>query len=254
MLRSVIRAASCVRCAGMLRHLPTARALLPMLLVAGLCEAQEPRPAPDDYVPRKFESRTIHYGVRPGLQTPQRYHFEKRFQSGLNCGPNALFVTLRLCGVEVTWDEVKKRVPVGPRGSTLKDLAEAAKSFGLAASPRTNLTPEAIRKAPKPLILHINIEPSDAQPERRDHFIVITRSPEGGGYSGVDTTNALYTQFSDDFIVRNMTGHALVLGRPSFASRVSSYNLVLGAILATLLGGNLVLACAGRSKRKRTNP
>ncbi|MGH7137030.1 MAG: hypothetical protein ACREHD_14920, partial [Pirellulales bacterium] len=70
------------------------------------------------------------------------------------CGPNSLFVLLRLLGTNVTLSQVKDRVKCGPvLGCTMADLSVAASALGAPADV-VFVRPDELASIPPPYILH----------------------------------------------------------------------------------------------------
>ena len=171
---------------------------------------------PTDFSPPKLDwssiGKPVTYAVPPGLTTPESLRFDKPFQQGPRCGVNGLFAMLQICGKDVTYDDVQRRVKLGPDGANLEDLRESASAFGLRAEVR-KLTPEDIVVAPKPIMVHVNAPATGSGKaiEGGGHFTVITSVDAEGVFNGIDTTNGLFTSWSPDRISRDTTGYCLVL-------------------------------------------
>src|SRR5947209_378462 len=70
--------------------------------------AKQPWP-PKDFVPEPITpplSDKHVYDVPEGLTTPDHLRFDLPFQNGPYCGPNALFLLLRLYHVDVKYEDV----------------------------------------------------------------------------------------------------------------------------------------------------
>ena len=86
-----------------------------------------------------------------------------------DCGPNALFVLLKLTGKNVLLEEIKERVSFDPTlGCSIADLCEAANVLDLLCEVRF-VTPKDLWKIPPPYILHGQSRLRD----RTGHFLVV---------------------------------------------------------------------------------
>lgn len=197
-----------------------------------------------DFVPGKHSKGPAlpDFEVPPGLNTPERWRLDRPFQTGQRCGPNALYLLLRLERVNASYDKVVDRLKPGSAGCSLEDLHQAAGEFGLRTQVR-KLSVEDVRYAPKPIIVHLNApaSASGGADAPRDHFALITTIMPDGGYQGMDTTNMILTTWSPNAFSRNFSGYCLVLSEhwPSvFTWRAVAYS----AALALLIGANWHLA------------
>lgn len=225
--------------------------LLSFLILAGgilLAADDSVPPRPEDYVPRDPSKQVLPKGrtqldIPEGLVTPPHLRFDQPFQKGPRCGPNSVYLLLRLNGITVPYDEVVKRVPLETTGADLESLRLAAASFGLVTETR-QLTPEDVLYAPKPILVHFNAPAaaSGGAQNGPDHFGVITGIMSDGAYQGVDTNNLRATTFSSNNFARNFSGYCLVVPRSSLPWLFSLRAGLFAAALAALIGLNLFLA------------
>ena len=88
-----------------------------------------------------------------------------RMQSQRNdCGPASLMMVLEAHRIQVPYQEIKRRIPLTPQGSSLYDLRNAARTFGL-QSEGWKLSFDDLKSKPKPLIIFL----------KRHHFAVLDR-------------------------------------------------------------------------------
>jgi ABC-type bacteriocin/lantibiotic exporter with double-glycine peptidase domain len=179
------------------------------------------------------------FRVPAGLDTPDYFRFEMPFQQGPKCGPNALYIVLRMLGIECSYSDVLKSVPLSETGSNLVDLRNSAETFGLACEVRKELSPEDIDALPKPVILHLKGAAIDKKGHHSsDHFAVIVgRDPvsPSQGYIGVDTNNGSVTRFKKTGLARSISGFALIVTDQSRAMRTPrSWGAWLPSLLWTL--------------------
>lgn len=146
-----------------------------------------------------------------GAETPPELRLERKFQHGLACGTNAVFVVLKALGVDCDLEEISRRVPLGDRGSSLSDLKTALEHYGVLCEVRKQVSPSDLRDSPMPCIVHL--EAFGAGPharDRLDHFAVLLRyNAETDWFCGVNTTNLVYTNYYPQTLARQMSGYVL---------------------------------------------
>jgi len=201
---------------------------------------------PKDFAPQKLDwstiGKTVTYDVPKGLTTPESLRFDKAFQQGPRCGLNGLFAMLQMCGKDVTYEDVQRRVKLGSSGANLQDLRDAAASFGLRTEVR-KLTPDELIVAPKPILVHVDTPAtgSGKGEQGAGHFTVITSTGSDGTFQGIDTTNALFCTWRPDSISRDATGYCLVLASGPGEWLLTSRGMLIGGHFALILVVNLVL-------------
>src|SRR2546423_815089 len=100
-----------------------------------------------------------------------------------SCGPNSLYLLLRLSGVEVGHDVIDRYYPGHPDGMSMLELKRACADFGLAADVR-RCTKADLRELPFPVIAHVRY----GSPEEADHYVVITRRLNRDVIEAIDGT------------------------------------------------------------------
>jgi ABC-type bacteriocin/lantibiotic exporter with double-glycine peptidase domain len=174
---------------------------------------------------------------------PAEWRLEAPFQGGIHCGPNSLYLLLRLSGIEVSRDQVEHSVPLPGAGCTLDDLRRAAASLGLGVEVR-KVSPDEIKDLPKPLIAHFFAPASGvgATAQEHDHFAIVTRTLPDGGFQSIDSNNLTTTTYLGNNLARNFSGYCLIV-RPSLISRfVESRTAWLAAVLLALMAMNALLS------------
>lgn len=151
----------------------------------------------------------IEFVVPEGLKTPPRLILEAPFQQGNRCGPNALYILLRLLHKSVSYEELLAKLPTGEAGCSLEDLQRVGTEYGVRLDLR-QLTPEELQTAPKPLIIHVRTPTASDGKTPTGHFTVVTGNEPGEYLLGVDTSNAQPTTFSPQYLARNFSGSVLV--------------------------------------------
>ena len=67
-------------------------------------------------------------------ETSEQRGQERADLSHVQCGRNALYMLLRRLGHDVSYDEIERNVPVGPKGSSLLELRDGARQLGVELS------------------------------------------------------------------------------------------------------------------------
>jgi len=90
--------------------------------------------------------------------------------SGRECGLYCLGYMAQLRGLDIGLDEMRKKVPVGEEGTSLLELREAAKSFGMPMKV-VQVAPDHLAQLSLPAIAHF--EPADVYPY--SHYVVLLK-------------------------------------------------------------------------------
>jgi ABC-type bacteriocin/lantibiotic exporter with double-glycine peptidase domain len=181
--------------------------------------------------------------AKTGPNVPAEWRLEAPFQSGLHCGPNSLYLLLRLSGIAVSREEVERLVPLTSAGCTLDDLRRAAANLGLNVEVR-KVTPDEVKDLAKPLIAHFFAPAAavGAPANERDHFAVVTRILPDGGFQSIDSNNLTTTTYLNNNFARNFSGYCLIV-KPSLISRfVESRTAWLAGVLLALMAMNALLS------------
>lgn len=130
------------------------------------------------------------------------------------CGPNSLFVLLKLLGKNVTLDQVKDRVKCDPvRGCTMADLSDAASAFDVPADVRF-VHPNELADVPFPFILH-GISGLKA---KTGHFVVVVgRDSVKQNLATIDPMRETFQWDPERGFVSDFSGYILVPRRHSVA-------------------------------------
>ena len=132
--------------------------------------------------------------------------------SGSRCGPNCLFVVLRLLGITADIDELASRCRISSKnGCSLDDLQRVAGEFAVNTEVRY-LAPSAMPALRTPFIAHLS--PGDERLPS-GHFLVVfeyRNSPDGFGEFGIiDGTSGIYSYRDAGTLARSMSGYVLIL-------------------------------------------
>jgi ABC-type bacteriocin/lantibiotic exporter with double-glycine peptidase domain len=106
------------------------------------------------------------------------------------CGPNSLYVLLRLSGVALSYRDLARYYPSDPRGMSLLELRQACADFGLAADVR-HCTQADLRVLSFPVIAHVHYGPQRAG----DHYAVISRRLDNDRIEAIDGTTGKVHEF-----------------------------------------------------------
>ena len=194
--------------------------VLPVLLLAvGGALGQPPgskispnaRGDPEQKIIGIDRSVTITYDIPEGLTTPPHLRFDHPIQRGPYCGPNSLYILLRLCGRNVSYDSVLAELPLGEDGCSLHDLSVAARRLGVESEVR-KVSLDDLRSIRPPYIVHLTAPANSSHetPANKDHFTIIARSDLNDQFYGVDPGNGTAVYWSRAFLARNFSGYVLI--------------------------------------------
>jgi hypothetical protein len=161
-----------------------------------------------------------------------------------DCGPNALYVLMKLEGHNVTLQQVKKLVPLDPvRGCSMETLISASKKLGVPVEARF-VKPGELSKVPRPFILH----GITSQEKNLGHFIVVVDFDKKKKiYSLIDPIRETYTRNPESSLLHGYSGYLLI---PRY-SNIWKWNMLSGVSL-TLCGLGLLVILYRRKIRKVT--
>lgn len=162
---------------------------------------------------------------------PARLQLERSFQSGPLCGPNALYLLLRLHGVSVKYEDVVNSIELSDEGCSLEDLKQAAAKFGVSSTCRGNVSANSLTNNVLPAIVHLAVDPSNPIDQNRDHFLVITNEDEDSRFHGIDTNAMIPVAYDRGSLAHNLTGNALFVKaspRRKLLRSVRGYRFAVG--------------------------
>jgi len=157
------------------------------------------------------------------------------------CGPNSLFVLLKLLGKDVTLGEVKELVKCDPvLGCTMADMSDAANALGVPSDVRF-IRPTELAAVPVPYILH----GTSGLKAKTGHFVVVVgRDDVKHNLATIDPMRESFQWNPESGFASDFSGYILVPRRHSVSR--SSVLLVLGL---TLLSSGLVWRYGTAEKR-----
>jgi hypothetical protein len=191
---------------------------------------------------REANAPPIEYFVPLGLTTPEHLRFEHISQSGPYCGPNSLYILLKLLNTSVSYEELVHGINVGAMGCSLADLQNAAQAYGVPCEVRKVSAKELGLLMP-PYVLHLSTpaESSLQSTGARDHFVVVTRRESSGGLVGIDPSSGNSMAWTPAYLSRNFSGYVMAPRDPPGASPLRGRLIaIVFFILLTLF--NLKLA------------
>jgi hypothetical protein len=170
-------------------------------------EARSSREIPGDST-YSGEPTSVHSSSTQWLWKPS-------WRSQADCGPNALFVLLKLLDRNVSLDEVRARIPVDPLiGCSISDLHDAGNALRLSNEVRF-VTPKNLPRLPFPYILHG--KSSITSPT--GHFLVVVgRNPKTGSYGTVDPMQGNFGWQAEGAILSSYSGYVLIPTERGFLS------------------------------------
>jgi hypothetical protein len=126
-------------------------------------------------------------------------------RAGRECGLDSLFVLLRLTGHDVTYDQTRAAVPIGPMGSSLLELQQAASRLG-AKTTLSRCSMAELMHRPKPVIAYLK---RAAGPEAGvGHFVVVVSADETG-VEIADSAVATFLKYNPSHFEEEWSGHIL---------------------------------------------
>jgi predicted double-glycine peptidase len=140
----------------------------------------------------------------PPVPAPAAIPLPERAQR--ECGLNSLYLMLHLSGHDVTFDQVRTAVPVGPSGTSLLELRQAASRLGVRTAVR-RCSMDELASLPKPVIAYFH--PKDPEPQGRPgHYVVVLRA-DTAGVEVIDGTLAASFRYSARHFEAEWSGHLL---------------------------------------------
>jgi len=172
-----------------------------------------------------------------------------------HCGLYCLYVTLRIAGKNINYEELVQPEYYGSyRGSSLLELKKAAEDHGLYATPIARLTTRDLRRSPYPMILHVKSAP---EVKDYDHYELFLNA-EGEKARVVAPPDVVGLIAFRDLVARWDGNGLLVSARPidpSFIykpryARMAVYGLIGACILLAGRYARRPLTSAGQPTRR----
>jgi hypothetical protein len=94
------------------------------------------------------------------------------------CGLNSLYLLLRLAGHDVTYDQTREAVAISSRGTSLRELQQAASRLGVRTRVSRCSMAELLQ-TPKPVIAYLRLR-EGAPLAEPGHYVVVLNADEAG--------------------------------------------------------------------------
>ncbi|MCR4412317.1 MAG: cysteine peptidase family C39 domain-containing protein [Thermoguttaceae bacterium] len=146
------------------------------------------------------------------------------------CGVRSLCVVLHLAGKRVAIEEVRRLVPIGPRGSSLYDLGQASKQLGYPMR-AVFCRPASLGRLPLPAIAQV--EPTHPSP--LGHYIVLLEVTEDR-VTVCDAGLGRILQSTRSEFLQHVTGYYLVAEASVFSGPLAAIGtLALSGLVALVI-------------------
>lgn len=164
-----------------------------------------------------------------------------------NCGVTCCYALLRLKQLEVDWEEVKRAIPVGDRGSNLEAMRAGCEQFGLAVEV-IRATPGEFRSLRWPAIAHLT---RSAQTETGiGHYVVIVAADQKRVVFLEPTAASIRNMLWGDFF-QTWSGY-LLIEEEARHDRASAKALFVWIACAVVVAAAILVAgCWLRVRRSR---
>src|SRR5579875_1177737 len=198
--------------------------------------------------PEPFE-----YEVPQGMTTPSYLRFDQPSQQGPYCGPNSLYILLRLYQINVDYGKLLQQCQVSTMGCSLEELRKVAHDFGLECEVR-KVSLQELGEIRPPYLLHLSSPANSSKeaPDAQGHFTVILER-SGEDYRGVDAGKGTAHYWSRRFLARNFSGYVLlpkgVIGLSWFTTRRGAF-LTFSFVSLSIANGCLLFQLLKRSRLK----
>jgi ABC-type bacteriocin/lantibiotic exporter with double-glycine peptidase domain len=159
-----------------------------------------------------------------------------------DCGPNALYVLMKLEKYNVTIEHVKKLIPLDPiKGCSMESLIDASKKLGFPIEAKF-VKPGNLSKIPRHFILH----GITSQTKNLGHFLVIADfDKKKKHYALIDSFRETYAWNPEAFVLYGYSGYILI---PRY-SNSWKWNVVSGVTLIVCGVGIFIIICRKKVKK-----
>jgi hypothetical protein len=171
----------------------------------------------------------------------ETWNWMPEWRDQADCGPNALYVLMKLEGYNVALKQVKELVPLDPvKGCSMESLIQASEKLGFPVEVRF-VKPGDLSKVPRPFILH----GITSQEKNLGHFIVVVDfDKKKKNYTLIDPIRETYTRNPESSLLYGYSGYLLI---PRY-SGIWKWNTLSGISL-TLCGLGLLIILYRRKNR-----
>ncbi|MDR2642688.1 MAG: hypothetical protein LBC74_07830 [Planctomycetaceae bacterium] len=164
-----------------------------------------------------------------------------KWRDQADCGPNALYVLMKLEGYNVEIEQVKKLIPLDPiKGCSMESLIRASAELGFPVEARF-VKPSNLSKVSRPFILH----GITSQEKNIGHFIVVVDfDKKKKNYALIDPIRETFGWNPETSVLHGYSGYVIV---PKYSSN-RKWNIISGVTLIVCGIGVLVLLYLKRRK------
>ncbi len=174
------------------------------------------------------------------------------WNDGLFCGPNALYVVLRLYDLPVSMEQVHQEIEIDPgRGCTPEQIKVAGEKLGLPMEARFVPADQLIRLR-RPFILH-GVQAEDREGAKGHFWVVVGYDEDYGAFAVIDGSSGIYSFIKSSQIEKLYSGWVVV---PKEAASQAGLDFLRAAFIGSLalvviVGGYLLLL--DMQARRRSN-
>ena len=154
-----------------------------------------------------------------------------------HCGPSSLYLFLRMHGIDISVDDVKKRVPATDKGTSLHDIHRSAVDFGIDNARVVRTSSANLSQFQFPVIALL----ADGGVANNDtgHFVLIT-DEISGAIRGIDGTSHQRFTYTPEAFGQQFTGYLVGVDRT--ASFSDHFDTLLGGLCIAAAMVALVMA------------
>jgi ABC-type bacteriocin/lantibiotic exporter with double-glycine peptidase domain len=151
-----------------------------------------------------------------------------------DCGPNSLYILMRLYGKNVTLQDVKERLYFDAvKGCAFSEISDAANGFGFSVEIRF-VRPNELSQVQRPFILH----GITSREKNIGHYIVVVDfDSKKRVYTFIDPMLESYTQNPEASVPYNYSGYVLIpqYTAPHFWNMLTGFCLITIGIISVVL-------------------
>lgn len=129
---------------------------------------------------------------------------DKGWREDRNCGPNALYVLLFMCGKQPEYQGLLSRFTLTERGASVADMARVAGEYGVPLVP-LRAKASALRKFPMPAVVHCHNPDRDG-----GHYLVLLSVNEDDTFTALGPITGKMERLAQGDFYDQWTGVILV--------------------------------------------
>jgi hypothetical protein len=167
-------------------------------------------------------------GGAPGAAPPAPLFRDRASPEGAGreCGLNSLFMLLRLSGHDVTYEQTRAAVPIGPMGTSLLELQQAASRLG-AKTRLSQCSMAELKREPKPVIAYF-LRATGGAVDGPGHFVVVLKADDTGVEVFDNSYPTALWKYSVPHFEAQWSGHILGPAPPPIWARPLTLTAVAG--------------------------